>query len=95
MVLLGVATDVPQNFDVVVYGATPGGIMAAIAARRTGTTLARRHRTHNGSGLSVALIANGTHIGGFTSGGHCGNDMYKDWVLFVKSSLSHLLLTAV
>jgi hypothetical protein len=63
----------PRSFDVVVFGATPGGIMAAIAARRT--------RNSSSSGpLTVALVANGTHIGGFTSGGHCGNDMYQDWV---------------
>ena len=42
--------------------------MAAIAAKRTD------------SQARVVLIANGTHVGGFTSGGHCGNDMYVDAV---------------
>lgn len=44
-----------EPFDVVVYGATPGGIVAAVAAAR--------------EGASVALVAPGRFIGGMTSGG--------------------------
>lgn len=44
-----------QTFDVVVYGATPGGIMAAVAAGR--------------QGLSVALLEPTTRIGGMATGG--------------------------
>ncbi len=43
------------SFDVVVYGATAGGTVAAIAA--------------GGEGLSVALIEPGRHVGGMISGG--------------------------
>jgi hypothetical protein len=42
-------------WDVVVYGATAGGVVAAIAAAR--------------EGLKVALLDPGRHIGGMTSGG--------------------------
>jgi hypothetical protein len=49
-----------QAFDVVVYGATPGGITAAVAAAR--------------QGASVALIEPSRHIGGMTSGGLSATD---------------------
>ena len=42
-------------FDVVIYGATAGGVIAAVAAAR--------------EGLRVALLDPGRHIGGMTSGG--------------------------
>lgn len=44
-----------ERFDVVVYGATPGGIAAALNAAREGAT--------------VALIQEDGHVGGLTSGG--------------------------
>jgi hypothetical protein len=44
-----------QTFDVVVYGATPGGVMAAVAAGR--------------QGLSVAVLEPTAHIGGMATGG--------------------------
>lgn len=44
-----------EKFDVVVYGATPGGIAAAVNAAREGAT--------------VALIQEDGHVGGLTSGG--------------------------
>lgn len=44
-----------ERFDVVVYGATPGGIAAAVNAAR--------------EGASVALVQEDGHIGGLTSGG--------------------------
>ena len=42
-------------FEVVVYGATAGGVLAAIAAAR--------------EGASVALVEPGRHVGGMVSGG--------------------------
>ncbi len=44
-----------QDFDVVVYGATPAGVMAAVAAAR--------------QGLSVALLEPTVHLGGMATGG--------------------------
>ena len=44
-----------HSLDVVVYGATAGGVVAAVAAAR--------------EGLKVALLEPGRHIGGMTSGG--------------------------
>lgn len=43
-----------QSYDVVVYTATEGGVMAAIAAARAGS--------------KVILIEPGSHIGGMVSG---------------------------
>ena len=43
------------RFDVVVYGATAGGVIASVAAAR--------------EGLSVAVLEPGRHLGGMTSGG--------------------------
>src|SRR5437764_20258 len=51
------AADPPQviEADVVVYGATPGGVMAAIQARRMGK--------------SAVLVEFGRHVGGMTASG--------------------------
>ena len=49
-----------QAFDVVVYGATPGGITAAVAAAR--------------QRASVVLIEPSRHIGGMVSGGLSATD---------------------
>ena len=49
------ATVPPPQFDVVVYGATAGGVIAAVAAAR--------------EGLRVALAEPGRFIGGMTTGG--------------------------
>src|SRR6266545_2355998 len=46
---------VAQNFDVVVYGGTAGGVAAAVAAAR--------------EGARVVLLEPGRHLGGMTSGG--------------------------
>jgi len=58
-VLLGLLVAVPlpaaHSFDVVVYGATSGGVIAAVAAAR--------------EGASVALVDPGRFIGGMSSGG--------------------------
>ena len=57
------ATTPSHGHDVAVYGATPAGIMAAVAA-------ARMHR-------SVVLLAAGTHIGGMVSGGLSHTDIIR------------------
>src|ERR1051325_10926070 len=57
---------VPKNekrFDVAVYGATPGGISAAIAAARMGSR--------------VALIEPTDHIGGIVTNGLTNSDIGK------------------
>lgn len=51
----------PRQFDLVVYGATAGGAMAAVAAAQ--------------SGLHVALLEPGTHVGGMVSGGLSHSDV--------------------
>ncbi len=55
------ASAAPQSFDVVVYGATSGGVMAAVAAAR--------------DGMRVALIEPGNHVGGMLSGGLSNSDV--------------------
>jgi hypothetical protein len=45
----------PKQFDVVVYGATAGGVITAVSAAR--------------EGASVALLEPGRHVGGMVSGG--------------------------
>ena len=44
-----------ESFDMVVYGATGGGIITAVSGAR--------------EGLQVALVEPGNHIGGMVSGG--------------------------
>lgn len=51
----------PQQYEVVVYGGTSGGVMAAVQAKRMGKT--------------VALIEPGKHLGGLTSGGLGATDI--------------------
>lgn len=50
-----------ESFDVAVYGATSGGVMAAVAAAR--------------QGMRVALIEPGNHVGGMLSGGLSNSDV--------------------
>lgn len=50
-----------QQFDVVVYGATAGGVMAATAAGQMG--------------MKVALVEPGRHVGGMVSGGLSHSDV--------------------
>jgi hypothetical protein len=57
------ADDALHRFDVVVYGATAGGVLAAIAAAR--------------DGARVALLEPGRHVGGMVSGG-LGHTDYGD-----------------
>ena len=49
------AAAAQPNYDIVVYGGTPSGIMAAIQGARMGK--------------AVVLIEPGRHLGGLTSGG--------------------------
>lgn len=49
-----------QNFDVVIYGATPAGISAAVNAAK--------------EGVSVGLFESSNHIGGLVSGGMSNTD---------------------
>jgi FAD-dependent oxidoreductase family protein len=51
----------PITFDVVVYGGTAGGVMAAIGAAE--------------SGVRVALLEPGEHIGGMVTGGLSNSDV--------------------
>jgi hypothetical protein len=53
----------PVTCDVVVYGGTPAGVMAAVAAAR--------------HGHSVALVEPGAHVGGVVSGGLVYTDIGK------------------
>ena len=56
-----------QTYDVVVYGATPSGVMAAFAAGR--------------QGLSAALLEPTGHIGGMVTGGLNRTDIGKQEVI--------------
>src|SRR3954469_7983934 len=51
----------PQSYDVVVYGATSGGVIAAVKAAQLGK--------------SVVLIEPGRHLGGLSSGGLGATDI--------------------
>ena len=62
LLLSGIAfTAEPRSFDVVVYGGTAGGVMAAVAAAQYG--------------LRVALLEPGRHVGGMVSGGLSSSDV--------------------
>jgi hypothetical protein len=56
-----------HSFDVVVYGGTAGGAMAAIAVAQ--------------HGLKVALLEPGSHIGGMVSGGLSNSDVERQEAL--------------
>jgi flavin-dependent dehydrogenase len=64
-VVLGAALSchAAETFDLVVYGATGGGIMTAVSGAR--------------QGLKVALLEPGNHIGGMVSGGSSLTDYGK------------------
>ena len=55
--------SVSASYDVVVYGATAGGVVAAVAAAKEGAT--------------VALLEPGRHVGGMVSGGLGQTDMVR------------------
>ena len=56
-----------QKFDVVVYGGTAGGVIAAVTAAR--------------EGLKTALLEPGNHLGGMVSGGLSWTDYGKKEVI--------------
>ncbi|HEX4749041.1 MAG TPA: FAD-dependent oxidoreductase [Bryobacteraceae bacterium] len=51
----------PESFDIVVYGATASGVMAAVAAAN--------------EGMHVALLEPGSHVGGMVTGGLSNSDV--------------------
>ncbi|HZY73542.1 MAG TPA: FAD-dependent oxidoreductase [Edaphobacter sp.] len=57
----------PRQFDVVVYGATASGVIAAVAAAK--------------EGMSVALVGTDQHLGGMVAGGLSNSDRGKDYVI--------------
>ena len=57
----------PQTFDVVIYGGTAGGVIAAVSAAR--------------EGLKTALLEPGHHLGGMVSGGLSWTDYGKKEVI--------------
>ena len=63
------------NYDVVVYGGTPGGIMASIAAAREGTSVVLLEQTKHVGGLSTSGLNRdeGEHMDRSTGRGqvHC------------------------
>src|SRR5437773_900655 len=61
------AFGAPRKFDVVVYGGTAGGVMAAVSAAR--------------EGLNTALLEPGRHVGGMVSGGLGFTDYGKKEVI--------------
>src|SRR3954454_13284662 len=56
-----------RDFDVVVYGGTAGGVIAAVSAAR--------------EGLKTALLEPGKHLGGMVSGGLGWTDVGKREVI--------------
>jgi len=79
------------RYDVIVYGATPGGIAAAISASET----LRRRRWHRnksgGGGGSVLLIEPTSHVGGMATEGGIGLRDRKDWSSSSSASSNSLL----
>lgn len=66
-VLASTAAAATRNFDVVVYGGTAGGVIAAVAAAR--------------EGLNTALLEPTAHVGGMVSGGLGFTDVGKREVI--------------
>ncbi len=67
LILALTASAATHNFDVVVYGGTAGGVIAAVAAAR--------------EGLQTALLEPTTHVGGMVSGGLGYTDVGKKEVI--------------
>ncbi|MGB6222286.1 FAD-dependent oxidoreductase [Haloferula sp.] len=63
----------PDHYDVVVYGGTPGGITAAIAAAREGASVVLLEQTKHVGGLSTSGLNRdeGEHMDRSTFGGLC------------------------
>jgi NADPH-dependent 2,4-dienoyl-CoA reductase/sulfur reductase-like enzyme len=62
-----------NNYDVVVYGGTPGGIMASIAAAKEGASVVLLEQTKHIGGLSTSGLNRdeGEHMDRSTLGGLC------------------------
>jgi len=62
-----------NNYDIVVYGATPAGIMASIAAAREGASVVLLEQTKHVGGLSTSGLNRdeGEHMDRSTMGGLC------------------------
>ena len=80
--LAGFVVEAAPKVDVVVYGATPGGVCAAVAASR--------------EGASVLLLEPTRHVGGVNTGGLCFSDsnqtvrgtllgLFEEWHLRVEA----------
>ncbi len=67
IVLAALPAAAQQQFDLVVYGGTAGGVMTAVAGAR--------------NGLKTALLNPGRHIGGMVSGGLSGTDVGRREVI--------------
>jgi len=65
--LAATASAATRNFDVVVYGGTAGGVIAAVSAAR--------------EGMSTALLEPTAHVGGMVSGGLGYTDVGKKEVI--------------
>lgn len=66
--LLTAASAFPQQqYDLVVYGGTAGGVMTAVSGAR--------------QGLKTVLLEPGNHVGGMVSGGLSGTDVGKSEVI--------------
>jgi hypothetical protein len=59
--------EASERFDIVVYGGTPAGIAAAVAAAREGAI--------------IALVEPGLHLGGMMSSGLCATDKGRGYVI--------------
>ncbi|MGL4401415.1 MAG: FAD-dependent oxidoreductase [Luteolibacter sp.] len=67
VILSSVAGAVPTSYDVVVYGGTSGGVVAAVQAAR--------------AGKSVVLVSPTTHLGGLTTSGLGWTDLGSKSIL--------------
>jgi hypothetical protein len=83
---ISVNAQVPQaNYDVIIYGATPSGIAAAVNAAR--------------EGVNVALIEETDHVGGLTSSGLSNTDFHTfeslggTWLEFMNRVEAHYIQT--
>ena len=59
---LAAAPAAEKSYDVVVYGGTPGGVTAAVAAAR--------------EGASVLIVEQTRHVGGLTTSGLCNDEVH-------------------
>ncbi len=81
LIARGHAPAAEHHADVVVYGATPGGVCAAIAAAR--------------EGASVMLVEPTSHVGGMSTGGlsHCdSNQMVRSTMLGLFDEWHHRIV---